>query len=94
MTINGFKEYDCTINQEVHVMTSTWCFLEDSPKHAEITNTHVPGNSLNSCWYCDLSCKKLEDRKKKPYISKFTQKNLHGSNVWFFSLFVYFYLTG
>ncbi|EHS63914.1 uncharacterized protein PGTG_20894 [Puccinia graminis f. sp. tritici CRL 75-36-700-3] len=54
MAINGFTSYDSTICQEVHVMTSVLCFLADSPMHAEITNTPVPGNSLNPCRCCDL----------------------------------------
>ncbi|EFP91328.2 uncharacterized protein PGTG_16982 [Puccinia graminis f. sp. tritici CRL 75-36-700-3] len=83
MAINGFTAYDSTIGQEVHVMTSLLCFLADSPMHAEITNTPVPGNSLNSCRYCVLSSSSLKEREKIPYISKFAQKNLHGSNVWF-----------
>ena len=78
---NGFIAYDITIGQEVLVMTSILCFLADSPMHAEITNTHVPGNSLNSCRCCVLRSDSLKDRKKIPYISKFTQKNLNGLNV-------------
>ncbi|EFP81051.1 uncharacterized protein PGTG_07303 [Puccinia graminis f. sp. tritici CRL 75-36-700-3] len=80
MAINGFEAYDCTIDEEVHVMTSLMCFTADSPMHAEITNTHVPGNSLNSCRYCTLSSPTLADRKKIPYVGKFVQKNSHGSN--------------
>jgi hypothetical protein len=81
MATDGFVAYDSTIHQQVHVMTSIMCFTADSPMHAEITNTHVPGNSLNSCRYCSLSSANLGDRKKMPYIAKFVQKNLHGSNV-------------
>ncbi|KAI9613916.1 hypothetical protein KEM48_009372 [Puccinia striiformis f. sp. tritici PST-130] len=51
MATNGFIAYDSTLGKEVHVMTSSLCFLADSPMHAEITNTHVPGNALNSCRY-------------------------------------------
>ncbi|EHS62789.1 uncharacterized protein PGTG_22701 [Puccinia graminis f. sp. tritici CRL 75-36-700-3] len=80
MAINGFTSYDSTICQEVHVMTSVLCFLADSPMHAEITNTPVPGNSLNPCRCCDLSSSSLKARKKLPYVCQFTQKNLHGSN--------------
>jgi protein involved in ribonucleotide reduction len=81
MAINGFDAYDSTISQNVLVMTSVLCFLADSPMHAEITNTHVPGNALNSCRYCVLGSESLAARKKMPYIAKFTQKNMHGSNV-------------
>ncbi|KAI9630889.1 hypothetical protein KEM48_013506 [Puccinia striiformis f. sp. tritici PST-130] len=49
MANNGFIAYDSTIGKELHVMTSSLCFLADSPMHAEITNTHVPGYALNSC---------------------------------------------
>ncbi|KAA1091010.1 hypothetical protein PGT21_020568 [Puccinia graminis f. sp. tritici] len=80
MAINGFEAYDITISQKVHVMASVLCFQADSPMHAEITNTHVPGNALNSCRYCVLSSGTLKDRKKMPYIAQFTQKNLHGAD--------------
>jgi hypothetical protein len=65
----------------VHVMTSIMCFTADSPMHAEITNTHIPGNALNLCRYCVLRSATLEDRKKLPYVANFFQKSLHGSNV-------------
>ncbi|OAV89021.1 hypothetical protein PTTG_28844 [Puccinia triticina 1-1 BBBD Race 1] len=80
MATHGFSAYDSTIGEEVHVMTSMLCFLGDSPMHAKITNTHVPGNSLNSCRYCVLHSATLQDRKKMPYVGQFMQKNLHGAN--------------
>ncbi|OAV88550.1 hypothetical protein PTTG_29003 [Puccinia triticina 1-1 BBBD Race 1] len=80
MATNGFSAYDSTIGKEVHVMTSMLCFLGDSPMHTKITNTHVPGNSLNSCRCCVLNSAQLQDRKKMPYVAKFLQKNLHGAN--------------
>ncbi|KAI7941230.1 hypothetical protein MJO29_013304 [Puccinia striiformis f. sp. tritici] len=49
-------------------------------KMIEITNTHVPGNALNSCRYCVLRSEDLKSRKKLPYLAQFTQKNLHGAN--------------
>ncbi|POV99603.1 hypothetical protein PSTT_13685 [Puccinia striiformis] len=80
MATNGFIAYDSTLGKEVHVMTSSLCFLADSPMHAEITNTHVPGNALNSCRYCVLRSEDLKSRKKLPYLAQFTQKNSHGAN--------------
>jgi hypothetical protein len=70
-------------------MASVLCFLADSPMHAEITNTPVPGNSLNPCHYCVLWSKTLIERKKMPYVTQFLQKNLHGENVFHFSFFVF-----
>jgi hypothetical protein len=83
MATNGFTMFDSTIGQEVLAMTSVLCFLADSPMHAEITNTHVPGNALNSCRYCVLRSSSLKDRRKIPYLSQFTQKNLNVTNVSF-----------
>ncbi|EFP84007.1 uncharacterized protein PGTG_09720 [Puccinia graminis f. sp. tritici CRL 75-36-700-3] len=80
MATKGFVAYDSTIDQEVHVMTSALCFLADSPMHAEITNTHVPGNALNSCRYCVLSSDDLKSRQKLAYLAKFAQKNSPGSD--------------
>ncbi|KNZ61624.1 hypothetical protein VP01_1377g4 [Puccinia sorghi] len=39
----SFVGYDICLNQEVLVMTAVFCFLGDSPKHAEVTNTPNPG---------------------------------------------------
>ncbi|PLW22365.1 hypothetical protein PCASD_15908 [Puccinia coronata f. sp. avenae] len=80
MSDNGFEAYNITISQKVLVMTSVLCFLADSPMHAKITNTPVPGNSLNPCRYCILSSEKMKDRKHMPYICQFVQKNYHGLN--------------
>jgi hypothetical protein len=81
MANNGFKAYHCKIGQKVLVMPSVLFFLADSPMHAEITNTPVPGCFLNPCQHCVLHSASLKERKKIPYISRFTQKNLHGVKV-------------
>jgi hypothetical protein len=83
MAKKGFTAYDSTIGQEVLVMTSMLCFLADSPMHAKITNTHVPGNALNSCRYCILRSSSLKDRRELPYLSQFMQKKSNGKNVSF-----------
>ncbi|KAA1100370.1 hypothetical protein PGTUg99_023983 [Puccinia graminis f. sp. tritici] len=49
MVNNGFEAYDMTLSQTVLVMAPLLCFMADSPMHAEITNTPVPGPSLNPC---------------------------------------------
>ena len=81
MSNKGFDAYDSTVGQEVLVMTSVLCFLADSPMHAEITNTHIPGVSLNPCRVCNLSSPTIKARKKMEYVSKFLHKDLHGSHV-------------
>ncbi|EHS64057.1 uncharacterized protein PGTG_22112 [Puccinia graminis f. sp. tritici CRL 75-36-700-3] len=48
--------------------------------HAEIINTHVPGNSLNSCRCCTLNSETLLARQKIPYLAQFTQKKSNGEN--------------
>jgi hypothetical protein len=92
MANNGFEAYDCKMGQKVLVMPIFLCFLADSPMHAEITNTPVAGCSLNPCQHYVLSSASLKDRKKIPYISKFTQKNLHGTNVFNFLSIQYEFL--
>ncbi|POW14591.1 hypothetical protein PSTT_02767 [Puccinia striiformis] len=64
ISTNGFVAYDSIIGQEVLVMTSTLSFLADSPMHAEITNTHVPGNALNSCRYLPNQLRTTEETSK------------------------------
>ncbi|KNZ49011.1 hypothetical protein VP01_5264g2 [Puccinia sorghi] len=78
MATNGFIAYNITIGQKFLVVTSILCFLADSPMHAEITNTPVPGNSLNSCCCVFLHSDSFKAQNKIPYVSQFTQKNLKG----------------
>ncbi|KAA1132169.1 hypothetical protein PGTUg99_001384 [Puccinia graminis f. sp. tritici] len=55
MAAEGYPAYDCTINEEVLVVSTILSFLGDSPMHAEITSTPIPGNSLHPCRACPLS---------------------------------------
>ncbi|KAA1083685.1 hypothetical protein PGT21_003970 [Puccinia graminis f. sp. tritici] len=64
MVNNGFEAYDMTLSQTVLVMAPLLCFMADSPMHAEITNTPVPGPSLNPCRCIEsgLNCQHNCDR--------------------------------
>ncbi|EFP83637.2 uncharacterized protein PGTG_09350 [Puccinia graminis f. sp. tritici CRL 75-36-700-3] len=80
MVNDGFEAYDMILSQNVLVMAPLLCFLANSPMQAEITNTPVPGPSLNPCRVCVLSSKTIKDRNTLGYISRFVNKNTHGSN--------------
>ncbi|KAH9440900.1 hypothetical protein Pst134EB_029552 [Puccinia striiformis f. sp. tritici] len=73
MTLNGFEAYDVTTGQPVLVMSMMLCFLADSPMHAEITNTPVPGASLNPCRICTLNAPKKADKKSLSYLLRFLE---------------------
>ncbi|OAV92820.1 hypothetical protein PTTG_04927 [Puccinia triticina 1-1 BBBD Race 1] len=49
MATKGFEVYDHSIGEQVWVTSTVFCFLADSPMHAEITCTPNPGSSLNPC---------------------------------------------
>ncbi|KAI9622649.1 hypothetical protein KEM48_007139 [Puccinia striiformis f. sp. tritici PST-130] len=69
ITTNGFIAFDYGLQQEVLVITSVvMCFLGDSPMHAEITNTPLPGSSLNPCRICHLGVEKRKDKSGEDYI--------------------------
>ncbi|OAV90013.1 hypothetical protein PTTG_09937, partial [Puccinia triticina 1-1 BBBD Race 1] len=71
MTTNGCVAFDCKLQQEVFVTTVVLCFLGDSPMHAEITNTPLPGASLNPCRICHLGVEKRADKSGEDYIYQF-----------------------
>ncbi|KNZ50217.1 hypothetical protein VP01_453g9 [Puccinia sorghi] len=60
MTLNGFESYDITIGQPFLVISIMLLFLADSPMHAKITNTPIPGASLNPCRMFFTLQKKLD----------------------------------
>ncbi|KAA1121662.1 hypothetical protein PGTUg99_013745 [Puccinia graminis f. sp. tritici] len=55
------------------------CLLADSPMHTELTNTPVPGTSLNPCRVCVLSSKSLQDKKTLSFLSKFQPNHLRST---------------
>lgn len=81
MATDGFTAFDCGISQPVLVMTTVLMFLADSPMHAEITNTPVPGISLNPCRICCLSAPNKKAKKSLNYLQRFLQLDPHGFEV-------------
>ncbi|EHS64758.1 uncharacterized protein PGTG_22477 [Puccinia graminis f. sp. tritici CRL 75-36-700-3] len=71
MGTKGYGAYDASIGQSVWVMSTVLCFLADSPMHAEITNTPNPGQSLNPCRVCTLSCEKKSMKTSREYVQRF-----------------------
>jgi hypothetical protein len=71
MISEGFEAYDFSIGQPVLVMSMMLFFLADSPMHAEITNTPVPGASLNPCRMCTLHAPKKIDKQSISYLLQF-----------------------
>lgn len=81
ITTNGFPAFDCVLKQEVLVTTVVLCFLGDSPMHAEITNTPLPGASLNPCRICHLGVSKRIDKSGEDYIYQFLAMDSLGNRV-------------
>ncbi|KAA1111795.1 hypothetical protein PGT21_012556 [Puccinia graminis f. sp. tritici] len=71
MGTKGYGAFDASIGQPVWVMSTVLCFLADLPMHAEITNTPNPGQSLNPCRVCTLSCKKKSLKTSRDYVQRF-----------------------
>ncbi|OAV86637.1 hypothetical protein PTTG_29796, partial [Puccinia triticina 1-1 BBBD Race 1] len=71
ITKDGYFAYDCELQQEVLVSTVVLCFLGDSPMHAEVTNTPLPGAALNPCRICHLGVEKRSDKSGEDYIYQF-----------------------
>jgi hypothetical protein len=77
----GFPAFDCGLKQEVLVNTVVLCFLGDSPMHAEVTNTPMPGSSLNPCRVCHLGVSKRSDKSEDDYIYQFLGMDSLGNRV-------------
>ncbi|KAI9610598.1 hypothetical protein H4Q26_006744 [Puccinia striiformis f. sp. tritici PST-130] len=71
LATNGYFAYDSSINQEVLIMSVVMAFLADSPMHAEITCTPMPGPSNSPCRACKLSVDKRADKSLLGYVKDF-----------------------
>ncbi|EFP86451.2 uncharacterized protein PGTG_12407 [Puccinia graminis f. sp. tritici CRL 75-36-700-3] len=81
MAAEGYPAYDCTINEEVLVVSTILSFLGDSPMHAEITSTPIPGNSLHPCRACPLSSVSVKAKATLDYVKRFLMIGPSGSWV-------------
>ncbi|POV97845.1 hypothetical protein PSTT_14804 [Puccinia striiformis] len=79
MQEEGFPAYDCTLGEEVLIVSTVLCFLADSPMHAEITSTPMPANSLHPCRACDLASPARKDKPTMEYVRQFFMINPDGS---------------
>jgi hypothetical protein len=78
LATNGCPAYDCLFAGEVLIMSVVLAFLADSPMHAEITSTPMPGKSNNPCRMCHLSVQKRGEKVSTTYIHDFFGQP-HGS---------------
>ncbi|EFP84909.2 uncharacterized protein PGTG_10380 [Puccinia graminis f. sp. tritici CRL 75-36-700-3] len=67
----GYPAFDCTLQEEVLLVSHILCFLGDSPMHAEITSTPNPGNSLHPCRACALSAASVRAKATLDYVRFF-----------------------
>ncbi|OAV90780.1 hypothetical protein PTTG_28197 [Puccinia triticina 1-1 BBBD Race 1] len=65
------QNYIKTLAECLLLFSMVLCFLGDSPMHAEITNTPLPGASLNPCRICHLGVEKRADKSGEDYIYQF-----------------------
>ena len=81
MAVEGYEAFDISVNETVLVMSVVLCFLGDSPMHSEITNTPIPGTSLNPCRMCDLWAASKNDKKTIGYLEKYLNIDSNGREV-------------
>ncbi|PLW22410.1 hypothetical protein PCASD_13465 [Puccinia coronata f. sp. avenae] len=79
LATEGVVAYDSGLNKNVLLMSVVLCFQGDSPMHAEITSTPVPGVALHACRMCTLKAASTKDRKSSSYVRQFLGRNAHGS---------------
>ncbi|OAV95271.1 hypothetical protein PTTG_09104 [Puccinia triticina 1-1 BBBD Race 1] len=79
MSSDGFAAFDCTIQEEVLLTSTVLCFLGDSPMHAEITSTPIPGNALHPCRMCPLSACNVKEKATFDYVARFFMISPTGS---------------
>ncbi|KAA1111013.1 hypothetical protein PGT21_035677 [Puccinia graminis f. sp. tritici] len=78
LATGGHVAYDYELGQDVLIMSVVLCFQGDSPMHAEVTCTHMPNASLNSCRMCKLKAASIEDRRSLQYIQHFIGRDTQG----------------
>ncbi|OAV86099.1 hypothetical protein PTTG_30083 [Puccinia triticina 1-1 BBBD Race 1] len=78
LATEGVVGWDCSIMQEVLITSTLLCFLGDSPMHAEITSTPIPGNCLHPCRACDLSAENMKGKATIEYVCSFCMLGLSG----------------
>ncbi|POV99423.1 hypothetical protein PSTT_13787 [Puccinia striiformis] len=79
MLTSGFPAYDCVLGEEVLLISTVLCFLGDSPMHAEITSTPIPGSTLHPCRACALSSTSLKEKATLKYVASFFMLSTTGS---------------
>ncbi|PLW37922.1 hypothetical protein PCANC_15168 [Puccinia coronata f. sp. avenae] len=79
MGTHGFTAFDYGLQQDVLVMSSVLCVLGDSPMHAEITNTPLPGASLNPCRICHLGVSSRSQKSEADFVYQFLGMDAHGN---------------
>ncbi|POW11185.1 hypothetical protein PSTT_05423 [Puccinia striiformis] len=67
----GHPAYDSLINENVLIMSVVLAFLADSPMHAEVTSTPLPGNANNPCRVCHLHVAHKDDKCDIGYVKDF-----------------------
>jgi hypothetical protein len=82
MGTHGFTAFDYGLQQDVLVMSSVLCVLGDSPMHAEITNTPLPGASLNPCRICHLGVSSGSQKSEADFVYQFLGMDAHGNRVY------------
>jgi hypothetical protein len=82
MATQGFTAFDCGLQQEVLVMSMALCVLGDSPIHAEITNTPLPGAALNPCRMCHLGVSSRSQKSEADFVYQFLGMDAHVNRVY------------
>lgn len=77
----GFVAWDSAVGEEVTVMVVVLCFLGDSPMHAEISNTKIPGTTLTPCRTCDLRVETRDGKCTERYVQDFIGIDENGDKV-------------
>jgi len=81
MATDGFEAYNSGLRQKVLVMSVVLSFQADTPMHAEITSTPVPGQALHTCRMCNLKANSQHERKSPDYVFCFLGLNSDGEEV-------------
>jgi hypothetical protein len=81
MATHGFPAFDYGLQKEVLVMSMVLRVLGDSPMHAEITNTPLPGAALNPCRICHLGVSSRAQKSEADFIYQFLGMDAHGNRV-------------
>ncbi|KAI8444470.1 hypothetical protein BY996DRAFT_6435255 [Phakopsora pachyrhizi] len=78
LSSSGFTAFDCSIQEDVLVLSVVLLFIADSPMYTEITSTMQLNVSLQPCRVCHLNAENKKEKATSTYAHRFIGRKPNG----------------